>query len=82
MKIKYGNGRTICGPGVKIDLSGYEVAAAINAFLCAHYVYVDGPRTIRVNGELIEKGSVCIDPSGFVMDNGTKYSGRGPGADE
>ena len=62
--------------GVDIELTGNEVATAIDAYLVAHGVIVRGPRTIRVNGELCERGSVYVDPSGKVIDNGTEYSGR------
>ena len=77
MKIYYGEGKTEYGPGVQIDLTGSEVATAISAYLTAYNVYVDGPRTIRVNGELIDEGTIYVDPSGFVITNGKKYSGRG-----
>ena len=62
--------------GVDIELTGNEVATAIDAYLVARGVIVRGPRTIRVNGELCETGSVYVDPSGKVIDNGTEYSGR------
>ena len=62
--------------GVDIELTGNEVATAIDAYLVAHGVIVRGPRTIRVNGELCERGSVYVDPSGKVIDNGEEYSGR------
>ena len=77
MKIEHGKGPTEFGPGVDIELDGDEVAIAINAYLVAHRVYVNGPRTIRVNGELIEEGNVYVDPSGFVISEGEKISGRG-----
>lgn len=78
MKIKYGAGTTEFGPGVNIDLSGDEIAIAIGAYLVAHNVHIQGPRTIKVNGELIEDGYVYVDPSGYVIENGVKFSGRGP----
>ncbi|MFH1759810.1 MAG: hypothetical protein ABIA63_01790 [bacterium] len=77
MKVKYGNGKTEYGPGVNIDLSGDEVAIAISAYLVAHEIYVDGPITITVNGDLIDEGNVYVDPSGFVISEGIKFSGRG-----
>ncbi len=77
MKIKYGNGKTQYGPGVSINLTGDEVATAIDAYLVAHGIYVNGPRTITVNGELCDKGHIYVDPSGFVIANGEKFSGRG-----
>jgi len=78
MKIKYGQGTTQYGPGVSIELSGDEVAIAIDAYLTAHNVVVRGPRTITVNGELCEEGEVYVDPSGFVITPaGEKLSGAG-----
>lgn len=78
MKIKYGKGKTKYGPGVQIDLTGNEVAIAIDAYLVAHDVNVSGARTITVNGELIKKGGIYVDPSGFVVTDGVEISGRGP----
>lgn len=77
MNVKYGAGRTIYGPGVSIELTGDEVATAIDAYLVAHNVHVSGPRTITVNGELCDSGRVYVDPSGFAISDGVKFSGRG-----
>ena len=77
MDVKHGKGTTEYGPGVDIDLSGDEVAIAIDAYLVAHGVDVFGPRTITVNGELIDVCNVYVDPSGFVIHKGEKISGRG-----
>ena len=78
MKIDYGKGKTEYGPGVEIKLSGNEIARAISAYLVARGVYVNGPRTITVNGELCDYGRVYVDPSGFVINKkGEKLSGRG-----
>ncbi len=79
MEVRYGEGETEYGPGVSIELTGDEVATAIYAYLVAHGVHVDGPRTVRINGDLCEEGSVHVDPSGFAVTNGIKFSGRGPG---
>jgi hypothetical protein len=65
------------GPGVTIELSGDEVAIAIDAFLVANGVYTRGPRTVTVNGQLCESGRVYVDPSGDVVRDGFLYSGRG-----
>lgn len=78
MKIGYGDGATKYGPGVQIEMTGDEVATAISAWLVAHQVIVVGPRTIRVNGELCELGTVYVDPSGAVIVDGDELSGRGP----
>jgi lipoate-protein ligase A len=78
MNVKYGNGKTKYGPGVSIELTGVEVARAIGAWLAAHGVEVSGARTITVNGEFCETGHVYVDPEGFVITDGKKFSGSGP----
>lgn len=78
MNVKYGDGTTEFGPGVTIELTGAEVAVAIDAWLVAHQVYVVGPRTITVNGGLCEEGEIYVDPSGRVIADGKEFSGRGP----
>jgi hypothetical protein len=35
-----------------------------------------GSRTIRVNGEMCQEGSIYVDPSGFVIHDGVKFNGR------
>ena len=75
MKVKHGNGKTQYGPGVEIKLTGDEVAVAIMAYLTANRIYHQGPITITVNGKLCKKGKVYVDPSGFVISKGKKYSG-------
>jgi len=77
MIVKHGEGRTEHGPGVSVELTGDEVATAIDAWLVALGVHVSGPRTVTVNGALCESGRVYVDPSGFVIANGEKISGRG-----
>jgi len=78
MKISYGSGTTEYGPGVDIELTGDEVAIAIDAWLVAHGVHISGPRTVTVNSELCEWGRVYVDPEGFVISaEGRKFSGRG-----
>ena len=77
MNINYGKGETKYGPGVEIELSGDEIATAIDAYLVSHNVNISGARTINVNNKLIEEGSIYVDPSGFVISEGEKYSGRG-----
>ena len=77
MKVRFGKGKTEYGPGVEINLTGDEVATAIDAYLVSHNIYVFGPRTITVNGELCDKGMVYVDPSGFAMAKGKRYCGNG-----
>jgi hypothetical protein len=79
MRVKYGGGKTEYGPGVLVELTGDEVAIAIDAYLVAHKIHVSGPRTISVNGELCQEGRVYVDPSGFVIHKGKELNGRGPG---
>ena len=77
MEIKHGNGTSTCGPGVEINLTGDEVATAIDAWLVAHGVVVKGPRTITVNGELCERGQIYVDPLGSVRGAHLYLRGRG-----
>jgi len=77
MKVKEGKGKTKYGPGVDVILTGDEVATAIDSYLVAHNIYVDGPRTITVNGQLITNGKVYVDPSGSVIHEGERILGRG-----
>lgn len=77
MKIEYGNGETEYGTGVDIHLTGSEVATAIYAYLVAHNVHVDGPRTVTVNGDLCSVGRVYVDPAGSVIHEGIRFSGKG-----
>lgn len=80
MLIDYGEGKTEYGPGVAIELTGDEVATAIDAYLVAHGLHILGARTITVNGELCARGRVYVDPEGFAIDwNGDKWDGRGEG---
>ena len=78
IEVKYGNGMTEYGPGVEINLTGNDVAIAIDEYLESRGIIVNGPRTIKVNGDLCEVGYVYVDPSGEVIANGERYSGRGP----
>ncbi len=82
MEIRFGDGTTEFGPGVLIEMTGDEVAVAIFAWLVAHSVHIDGPRTVTMNGALCETGSVYVDPSGFVISDGERFSGRGPEQDD
>lgn len=73
MIVRNGRGKTHEGPGVEIELTGNEVATAIDAYLVAHGVHIAGPRTVRVNGELCDGGEVYVDPSGFAIFEGERY---------
>lgn len=76
MIVKLGEGRTQYGPGISIELTGAEVATAIDAWLVANDIRVNGPRTITVNGELCERGRIYVDPSGSVAVEGHDVFGR------
>lgn len=76
MEVKIGDMPTCYGPGVEINLSGDEVAIAINTYLTAHGITIKGPRTITVNGDLCRDGQVYVDPSGVVFHDGTSYEGK------
>jgi hypothetical protein len=56
--------------GVFIDLTGDELATAIDAYLVAHSINIIGPRTISVNGERCESARIYADPSSKVINNG------------
>ena len=72
MKIKFEKD-TMFGDGVQIDLTGDEVAIAIEAYLMTHGVSMYGPRTIRVNGKPIKDAAVYVDPGGSVMWDGVLW---------
>lgn len=76
--VNYGNGKSEFGPGVEITLTGDEVAGAIDVYLLSQKVIVRGARTVSYNGELLNNSCrVYVDPSGFVIHKGHKFSGRG-----
>lgn len=81
-KMKIQHGPSNFWRGVSINLTGDDVATAIDAYLVAHGVHVSGPRTVTVDGKLVNEAEVYVDPSGFVIADGEKISGRGPNADE
>ena len=76
--VRYGDSKSEYGPGVCVELTGDDVATAISSFIVAHKIYVHGPHTITVNGELCKSGEVYVDPSGYLISDGVKFSGRGP----
>jgi hypothetical protein len=61
------------GKSVSIEMTGEDVALAISAYLVSHNIHISGPRTITVNGMLIENGRVSIDPSGFLVCDGERH---------
>lgn len=79
MKVTYGRGTTVYGPGVEVKLTGNEVAEAIVSWIGTKGVQIKGPRTVRsVNGELMAAVEVYVDPSGVVeTPDGYAFSGRG-----
>lgn len=77
MRVRHGYGVTEYGPGVTVELSGDEVALAIETWLVAHNVHIRGARTISINGDLCEAGTVYVDPGAFVMADGKRWNGDG-----
>lgn len=59
--------KTEYGTATTIELTGNEVATAIDDWLKAHDVNVRGPRTIKVNDELCSTGTIYVDPAGHVI---------------
>lgn len=57
---------------VKIQLSRDEVATAIRAYLVAHGVHIEGPRSTCTDGNGV---LIYVDPSGYVISDGTLYRG-------
>ena len=72
MKVTEVLNEAINKPAVAIELTGDEVAMAIDVYLHAQGVIIRGPRTIQVNGALCESGRVYVDPSGFVIHEGER----------
>lgn len=52
-----------------VELSGDEVATAIDAYLVARRISVSGSRTITMRGELLYGASIYVDSSGRLVDN-------------
>lgn len=77
MQIKFGEVASQYGPGVAVELTGDELATAIDLYLYSQGVCVNGPRTTTVNGQMCQSARVYVDPSGDVMANGTRYNGNG-----
>lgn len=55
-----------------VKLTSDEIAVAIDEYLAKKGFVVKGPRTINVNGELIQEGSVYVDPSGSLTRKNPK----------
>ena len=73
MKVEPGDMLTHGDHGISIDLTGDEVATAIHAWLVAHGIHINGPRTTTVNGELCLDARLYVDPSGSVTWDGKKF---------
>lgn len=76
MRIETENATTEHGSGVSVHLDGKEVATAIDAWLTAHGIRINGPKTIMVNGQLCEQGHVHADSPSYLEVNGEKISGH------
>lgn len=77
IKIRHGDGTTEYGPGVLIEMSGNDVARAIDNWLYDQGVAVRGARTIRIGGELCKPATIYVDPSGYVSHGDCQWDGRG-----
>ncbi len=77
MEIKRGGSTAGYGPGVLIELSGDELAAAVDRYIAQHGVQVKGPRTVHVNGLSCACATVFVDPSGSVVSGNCDITGRG-----
>lgn len=73
--------------GRTIELDGDELARAVDVYLLAQGVVVDGPRTVSVaiagGPQTIARSvsvSVCVDPSGRVIHGGRLVADREGGA--
>jgi hypothetical protein len=76
--VRHGKGATECGPGVRISMSGEDVASAISLWLYAQDILIEGPRTITYNNKLLEDDcEVYVDPSGCVLKDGVRFNGSG-----
>lgn len=73
MKIQHGEGETEFGPGVSIELTGDEVATAIDSYLLGQGVRVKGSRTVYVGALKV----VYVDPSGSMKTQDKMYIGSG-----
>ena len=69
--------------GRTIELDGNELALAIDVYLLAQNVVIDGPRTICIvtaGGPRTIAGkvsvSVCVDPDGHVIHDGQYVTNR------
>lgn len=58
----------------QIDLTGDEIATAIDAYLVTRGTHCFGPRTITVNGQLCGHGRVVID--GYVIKKNNFYGDK------
>lgn len=76
MEIKRGGG-AYNGPGILIELSGNELAAAVDRYIAQHGIQVKGARSVRVNGLNCACATVFVDPSGTVVSGDCDLTGRG-----
>ena len=74
MKIGKGDSAGIYSEGTVIELTGDEVALAIDSWVYSQGVVIDGARTVRVNEVNIESAYIYVDPSGRVIKRGEVLS--------
>jgi hypothetical protein len=75
MEVRYGDADTGDGTGVLVELTGNEIARAVDLLVYSQGVIVRGPRTVTVNGDSCRSGRVRVDPYGFVIAKGKKLRG-------
>jgi len=68
------------GMPVSIELTPHDVAMAIDTYCAAKGIHVHGPRTISMDGKLLRRVVIYVDPSGFVVRNGVRYPQQPPNA--
>jgi len=59
--------------GIVIDLSGVEIAEAIETWLAANGAIVSGPRMITVNTSVLKFGRIHVDRAGAVEYGGKRF---------
>lgn len=73
INIKFGEDKTGFGPGVYVNLDEEDVWKAVQSYLMAHDVIIFGSQTHLD----LKPVSIYVDPTGNVMNDGTRYTGRG-----
>ena len=70
------------GTPVSVELTPNDVATAIFAYCVAKGIHINGPRTVSMDGKLLRRAIIFVDPSGFVVRNGVRYPKHAPNAED